>query len=66
LNVETAQNSDFRGARRRETLATADGYFSAAEIAQIQQKLQQDVQSQFSDAQRRAYLREQMKAINAS
>ncbi len=33
------------------------------EIAQIQQKLQQDVQSQFSEAQRRAYLREQMKAI---
>ena len=33
------------------------------EIAQIQQKLQQDVQSQFSDAQRRAYLREQVKAI---
>ena len=33
------------------------------EIAQIQQKLQKDVQSQFSDAQRRAYLREQLKAI---
>jgi ATP-dependent Lon protease len=33
------------------------------EIAQIQQKLQQDVQSQFSDAQRRAYLREQVKVI---
>ncbi len=33
------------------------------EIAQIQQTLQQDVQSQFSDAQRKAYLREQMKAI---
>jgi ATP-dependent Lon protease len=33
------------------------------EIAQIQQKLQQDVTSQFSDAQRRAYLRSQIKAI---
>src|SRR6266853_1380570 len=33
------------------------------EIAQIQQKLQKDVQSQFSDAQRRAYLRSQLKAI---
>jgi ATP-dependent Lon protease len=33
------------------------------EIAQIQQKLQQDVASQFSDAQRRAYLRSQIKAI---
>ncbi|HEY3663860.1 MAG TPA: endopeptidase La [Chthoniobacterales bacterium] len=36
---------------------------SQLEIAQIQQRLQQDVQSQFSDAQRRAYLREQVKAI---
>ena len=33
------------------------------EIAQIQQKLQKDVQSQFSDAQRRTYLRSQIKAI---
>jgi ATP-dependent Lon protease len=34
------------------------------EIAQLQQKLQQDVASQISDAQRRAYLREQVKAIH--
>jgi ATP-dependent Lon protease len=33
------------------------------EVAQIQQKLQKDVQSQFSDAQRKAYLRGQLKAI---
>ena len=33
------------------------------EIAQIQQRLQKDVASQFSDAQRRAYLRSQIKAI---
>ena len=33
------------------------------EIAQIQQRLQKDVASQFSDAQRRAYLRSQLKAI---
>ena len=33
------------------------------EIAQLQQKLQKDVADQFSDAQRRAYLREQIKAI---
>ena len=33
------------------------------EIAQIQEKLQKDVPSQFSDAQRRAYLRSQIKAI---
>jgi ATP-dependent Lon protease len=36
---------------------------SQLEIAQIQQKLQKDVQSQFSDAQRKAYLRSQLKAI---
>jgi ATP-dependent Lon protease len=33
------------------------------EIAQLQQKLQKDVAEQFSEAQRRAYLREQIKAI---
>src|SRR5262249_29158314 len=33
------------------------------EIAELQQKLQKDVASQFTDAQRRAYLREQIKAI---
>ena len=39
-------------------------YVSAQlEIAQIQEKLQKDVASQFSDAQRRAYLRSQIKAI---
>jgi ATP-dependent Lon protease len=39
-------------------------YISAQlEIAQIQEKLQKDVASQFSDAQRRAYLRSQIKAI---
>ena len=45
-------------------MRTVQGHISSQlEIAQIQQKLQQDVQSQFSDAQRRAYLREQVKAI---
>lgn len=33
------------------------------EIANIQQRLQKDVSSQFSDMQRRAYLREQIRAI---
>lgn len=32
-------------------------------IAELQQKLRADVQSEFSDAQKRAYLREQMRAI---
>ncbi|HEY3898492.1 MAG TPA: endopeptidase La [Chthoniobacter sp.] len=36
---------------------------SQLEIARIQQKLQQDVSSQFTDIQRRAYLREQLRAI---
>lgn len=33
------------------------------EIAQLQQKIQQDIASQLNEAQRRAYLREQVKAI---
>src|SRR6185436_19673279 len=33
------------------------------EIAQLQQKIQKGVADQFSDAQRRAYLREQIKVI---
>jgi ATP-dependent Lon protease len=33
------------------------------EIAQLQQKIQKDVSSSFTDQQRRAYLREQVKAI---
>jgi ATP-dependent Lon protease len=65
LNVETAQKQAILEERDVEKrLATVQTAISAQlEIAQIQQKLHQDVQSQFSDAQRRAYLREQMKAI---
>ncbi len=65
LNLDLAQKqalleeSDL-GKRMRAVQASIS---SQLEIAQIQQKLQQDVQSQFSDAQRRAYLREQVKAI---
>jgi ATP-dependent Lon protease len=33
------------------------------EIAELQQKLRQDVEGRFSDSQRRAYLREQLRAI---
>jgi ATP-dependent Lon protease len=33
------------------------------EIAELQQKLRKDVEGQFSDSQRRAYLREQLRAI---
>jgi len=65
LNVETAQKQAILEELDVEKrLASVQTAISAQlEIAQIQQKLQQDVQSQFSEAQRRAYLREQMKAI---
>jgi ATP-dependent Lon protease len=65
LNVEMAEKQAILEELDVEKrLATVQTSISAQlEIAQIQQKLQQDVQSQFSEAQRRAYLREQMKAI---
>ena len=48
----------------RKRVGAVQKHISAQlEVAQIQQKLQQDVQSQFSDAQRKAYLRGQLKAI---
>src|SRR5437899_5474480 len=65
LNVETAQKQaileELDVEKRLATVQT--GISAQLEIAQIQQKLQQDVQSQFTEAQRRACLREQMKAI---
>ena len=65
LNVDVAQKQAVLeeldvGKRVREV----QKHISAQlEIAQIQEKLQKDVASQFSDAQRRAYLRSQIKAI---
>src|SRR5213595_952917 len=48
----------------RKRLRAVQTHISAQlEVAQIQQKLQEDVKSQFSDAQRKAYLRGQLKAI---
>ncbi|PYL99787.1 MAG: endopeptidase La [Verrucomicrobia bacterium] len=48
----------------RKRLRAVQTHVSAQlEVAQIQQKLQEDVKSQFSDAQRKAYLRSQLKAI---
>ena len=65
LNVDVAQKQailEELNVERR--LRAAQTHISSQlEIAQIQQKLQKDVQSQFSDAQRKAYLREQLKAI---
>src|SRR5437868_8847281 len=65
LNVETAKKQAILEELdvEKRLAAVQTGISAQLEIAQIQQKLQQDVQSQFSEAQRRAYLREQMKAI---
>jgi ATP-dependent protease La len=48
---------------RKRVRAVQTHIAAQLEITQIQQKLQKDVASQFSDVQRRAYLREQLKAI---
>ncbi len=48
---------------RKRVRAVQKHISAQLEVAQIQQKLQKDVQSQFSDAQRKAYLRGQLKAI---
>ncbi|HEY0368569.1 MAG TPA: LON peptidase substrate-binding domain-containing protein, partial [Chthoniobacterales bacterium] len=48
---------------RKRVRAVQTSISSQLEIAQIQQRLNEDVQSQFSDAQRKAYLRGQLKAI---
>ena len=65
LNVDLAQKQglleELDVAKRVKAVQTHIA--GQLEIAQIQQKLQKDLASQFSDAQRRAYLREQLKAI---
>lgn len=48
---------------RKRVRAVQKQITAQLEVAQIQQKLQQEVQSQFSDAQRKAYLRGQLKVI---
>jgi ATP-dependent Lon protease len=65
LNVDPAQKQALLEELEVERRVKAVQTHIAAqlEIAQIQQKLQKDLASQFSDAQRKAYLREQMKAI---
>ena len=65
LNVDMAQKQalleELDVAKRVKAVQTHIA--GQLEIAQIQQKLQKDLASQFSDAQRRTYLREQIKAI---
>ena len=48
---------------RKRVRAVQTSISAQLEIAQIQERLQKDVQSQFGDAQRKAYLRGQLKAI---
>jgi ATP-dependent Lon protease len=65
LNLDTAQKQDLLEEldvvkRVRAVLLRVSAQL---EIAQLQQKIQQDIASQLNDAQRRAYLREQVKAI---
>ena len=65
LNVEVAQKQALLEELDVEKrLGAVQKQISAQlEIAEIQQKLQKDVASQFTDAQRRAYLHSQIKAI---
>jgi ATP-dependent Lon protease len=65
LNVDLAQKQALLEELDVEKrLRAVQTYISTQlEIAQIQQKLQKDVASQFTDAQRKAYLRQQIKAI---
>ncbi len=65
LDVSTAQKQALLEELdvQKRVRAVQTSISGALEIAQIQQRLQQDVQSQFGDAQRKAYLRGQMKAI---
>src|SRR5213083_2707579 len=65
LNLDTAQRQDVLEEldvvkRVRAVLLRVSAQL---EIAQLQQKIQKDVASQISDTQRRAFLREQLKAI---
>ena len=65
LNVEPAQKQALLEELdlEKRLRAVQTSISAQLEIAEIQQKLQKNVQSQFSEAQRRAYLREQIKAI---
>ncbi len=65
LNVDIAQKQALLEELdvEKRVRAVQQHVSSQLEIAEIQQRLQKDVASQFSDAQRRAYLRSQLKAI---
>src|SRR5262245_27505424 len=65
LNIDVAQKQSLLEELdvEKRVHAVQQHISAQLEIAQIQQRLQKDVASQFSDAQRRAYLRSQLKAI---
>lgn len=65
LNLETAQKQDLLEELDvvKRVRAVQLRLSAQLEIAELQRKIQQDVAEQFTDAQRRAYLREQVKAI---
>src|SRR5437868_10183706 len=65
LNIDVAQKQALLGELdvEKRVHAVQQHISAQLEIAEIQQRLQKDVASQFSDAQRRAYLRSQLKAI---
>ncbi len=65
LNIDVAQKQALLEELdvEKRVRAVQQHISSQLEIAEIQQRLQKDVASQFSDAQRRAYLRSQLKAI---
>ncbi|MCB1079649.1 MAG: LON peptidase substrate-binding domain-containing protein, partial [Verrucomicrobiae bacterium] len=65
LSIELPQKQqlleDINVPRRMETVQKIVN--NQQHIAELQQKLRQDVETEFTDAQRRAYLREQLRAI---
>jgi ATP-dependent Lon protease len=65
LNLDVAQKQDLLEETDvvKRVRAVQLRVSAQLEIALLQQKIQKDVASQFTDAQRRAYLREQIKAI---
>jgi len=65
LNLDAAQKQDLLEETDvlKRVRAVQLRVSAQLEIALLQQKIQKDVASQFTDAQRRAYLREQIKAI---
>ncbi|MEI4927392.1 hypothetical protein Q8G50_33285, partial [Klebsiella pneumoniae] len=65
LKLDVEQKQDLLEERdvRKRVNAVQLRVAAQLEIANLQLKIQKDIASQFSDAQRRAYLREQIKAI---